>query len=362
MRNGSRIAILTMLGCAVAALVYLEGSASSKPTPRTGPDKRLVKVAQVRLAGNSRCVRFPGITRAVDRARLAFTIGERLVARPVEVGDHVEAGDTLATLDDRRLSNEVEALKLSLVEIDARISQINRDHKRYQALVDSHASPRAQLEKILENEEVLLATRATREVRLREAERMLKETILKAPFSGTVTDVLLEPGEFAQPGAPVVVLSGDGEVEIEIEVPESLISQLSVGMPATVDLPLARRAGLKGKVRYLGRTALGAGRLFPVVVAVDPDEESAAGMSAEVVFETRRRSELCVPIAAVINPGGHDARLLRINNDRVEKIRVEVADIMGDNVTVRGPLSIHDLVVVAGHTALLDGDPVEVAR
>lgn len=362
MKNASRIAILTVLGSVIAALVYLEDIASSKPTPSTGPGKRLVKAAHVRLADNARWIRFAGITRAVNRAKLAFTIGERLVSRPVEVGDHVEAGATLATLDDRKLSNEVEALKLSLVEIDARISQIKRDHKRYQTLVDSHASPQAQLEKILENEEVLLASRATREVRLREAERMLKETVLKAPFSGTVTEVLLEPGEFARPGAPVVVLSGDGQVEIEIEVPESIISRLSVGMPVAVDLPLARRTGLKGEVRYLGRTALGSGRLFPVLVAVDTDEETAAGMSAEVVFKIERQSELSVPIAAVINPGGHNPQLFRINNTRVETVRVEVAEIIGDAVTVRGPLNIGDLVVVAGHTALLDGDPVEITR
>ena len=362
MKNLSKITLLTMLGAVIAALVYFEHSASSETTRYPPRKKRLIKAEKVRLADNTRAIRFAGITRAVNRAKLAFTIGERLVSRPVEVGDHVEAGATLATLDNRKLSNEVETLKLALVEVGARISQIERDHKRYRILVESSASPRAQLEKILENEAVLLASRATRAVRLREAERMLKETVLRAPFSGTVTEVLLEPGEFARPGSPVVVLSGDGQVEIEVEVPESIISRLSAGMRVTVDLPLVRRTGLKGVVRYLGRTALGSGRLFPVLVALDPGEQTAAGMSAEVVFSIDGRRELSVPISAVINPGGHDPQLFRVNDTRVEKVCIEVGEILGSSVSVRGPLHIDDLVVVAGHTALLDGDAVEVTR
>lgn len=362
MKAAQIIVVLMIVAGVVGGLVYFEECASSKPAPSSRPEKRLVKAANVRPADNARHIRFSGITRAVDRARLAFTIGERLLTRPVEVGSHVEAGDLLATLDNRKISNELSALELSLRELDARISQVKRDRKRYEMLVGSHASAKVQLEKILEQEKVLLASRAAGEVRLREAKRVLKEAILKAPFAGTVTEVLLEPGEIAQPGAPIVVLSGDGQVEVEIEVPESLISRLSEGMKATVDLPLARRKGLGGEVKYLGRTALGLGRLFPVVVAVDPTEEVAAGMTAEVVFSIERRSQLSVPIAAVVNPGGQIPALFRIRDGKAEKIRIEVSEIVGDQVTVRGPLNVDDVVVVGGHMALLDGDPVEVAR
>lgn len=362
MKAAQTIAVLTILAGVAAGLIYFEECASSRPAPRVGPEKRLVKVANVRLADNERRIRFSGITRAVNRAKLAFTMGERLVTRPVEVGDHVEAGELVATLDNRKLSNEMSALQLSLQELDARISQIRRDRKRYEKLVGSNASAKVQLEKILETEKVLLASRAAGEVRLRDAKRMLKEALLKAPFSGTVTEVLLEPGEIASPGAPVAVLSGDGQVEVEIEVPESIISRLSLGMNVTVDLPLARRHGLKGEIRYLGRTALGPGRLFPVLVAVDPKDDVAAGMTAEVVFSIERRSSLSLPIAAVINPGGQNPEVFRINDGKAEKVRIEVADIVGDAVTFRGPLHLDDVVVVGGHTALLEGDLVEVAQ
>ncbi len=361
MKAVQTIAVLMIVAGVVAVLIYFDECASSRPVLSNGPAKRLVKVAQVKQADNARHIRFAGVTRAVNRAKLAFTIGERLLTRPVEVGAHVEAGAVLATLDNRKISNELSALELSMRELDARISQVGRDRKRYETLVGSHASAKVQLEKVLEQEKVLLASRAAGEVRLREAKRMLKEAVLKAPFGGTVTEVLLEPGEIAQPGAPVVVLSGDGQVEIEIEVPESLISRLFEGMQATVDLPLARRTGMGGKIQYVGRTALGPGRLFPVVVSVAPEAGAAAGMTAEVVFTVHRRSQLSVPIAAVINPGGQTPELFRVKGGKAEKVRIEVSEIVGNEVTIRGPLDVNDTVVVGGHMALLDGDPVEVA-
>lgn len=362
MKTAQTIAVLMIVAGVVGVLVYFDECASSKPAAVSGPEKRLVKVANVKRANNARHIRFSGITRAVNRAKLAFTLGERLLTRPVEVGSHVEAGAVLATLDNRKISNELSALELSLRELDARISQTKRDRKRYEMLVGSNASAKVQLEKILEQEKVLLASRAAGEVKRREAKRLLKEAVLKAPFAGTVTEVLLEPGEIAQPGSPIVVLSGDGQVEIEIEVPESLISRLSEGMKATVDLPLARQEGLSGTVQEVGRTALGSGRLFPVVVAVDPREEAAAGMTAEVVFALERKSQLSVPIAAVVNPGGQRPELFRVRDGKVEKVRIEVSEIVGDEVTIRGPLEVDDIVVVGGHMALLDGDSVEVAR
>jgi RND family efflux transporter MFP subunit len=360
MKAGLRIIVTFGLFGVVVALILLNNCGSTAPSPNPKPKKRLVQVAAVEHVQHSRAIRFAGVARAVNRARLSFTIGERIVERPVEVGDHVDAGQVLARLDSRRLHNSVATAEAQLRETEARIEQILRDQKRYKGLVAANASAAVELERINETWKVLLASEEAAKARLKEARRLVKETVLSAPFPGTVTEVRLEPGEFANPGTPVVVLSGDGEVEIELEVPESLVLDLRVGTEVSVDLPLADRTGLEGNIRYIGRTAMGPGRLFPVLINLTPESRVAPGMTAEVVFETPVRSSLCVPIASVVNPGGARPEVYRVRDGKVERVPIEVGEIVKDKIIVTGPLEAGDTVVTGGHLALLAGEEVEV--
>lgn len=357
-----KIILLVGLAGAFAAITFANRGPSVDLKSPPQAESRRVKATAVEKTDPVRRIRFSGETRAVNRVKLSFTLGERVVSRPVEVGDHVEAGQVLARLDDGKIVHLLAESEASLREIDAKINQINRDYKRYQGLVAANASAGVELEKITENRAVLLAAKAAAEARLAETQRMLKETVLKAPFPATVTEVFLEPGEFAAPGSPVVVLSGDGPVEIEVEVPEYLVSMLAVGQPVKVHFPMSARKQVKGTIAYLGRTALGKGRLFPVQVTLESQSDIAAGMTAEVIFAAKSPSVLCVPLCSIVNPGGQTPEVFKIENGAVHKIPVDIGQILGDRVAIKGNVQPGDLVVSGGHLALLDGDRITVVE
>jgi membrane fusion protein, multidrug efflux system len=357
-------AIILVVATAAIMLVglhLLEGI-SKQPASREAGEPKRVTATEIKLVRPERGAKFSGSTRAVNRARLSFTVGERMMERPVQVGDRVEAGQLVARLDQRRLANAVETAKASIREIEARIEQIERDRKRMEGLVAANASARQELEKTLESEKVLLASKAAALVSLKEAKRMLKECRLVAPFAGTVTDVHLEPGEFAGPGTPVVSLSGTGPVEVEIEVPESLAYRLSVGGKASIDLPLAGRSDIQGEITYLGQAASTTGRLFPVVVSLDREADVPPGVTAEIMLKPVSEAMMALPLSAVIDPGGHHPSIFRIENGKVRKVSIEVKRILGDQVAVTGPVKTGNLVVTGGHQGLMEGDPVEVVR
>ncbi len=126
-----------------------------------------------------------------------------------------------------------------------------------------------------------------------------------------------------------------------------------------------------GRVKSVGRSAGGSGRLFPVVTTLeDPGTQAsspdqvAAGMTAEVVLELRDADALTVPVEAVVNPGGQRPALFKVlagdGGYRVAKLAVEVGNLLGDRVIVYGPLAPGDRVVVGGQRGLLDGEPVEI--
>lgn len=391
-RSRSLAIALAVLGA--AAIYFLVDArrtpSGESPSAARAPDEsaetlKRVKVAAVEVTRERRELRFSGTTRAARRARLAFSVGGRMVARPVEIGDRVERGQLLAKLDDHEVDNAVASARAALAELEARRAQSERDRARAEQLAAAKAATSEELERTAAAVDAVRAAEDAAEARLAEAERRKRETRLAAPFAGTVTDVLFEPGEYLRAGSPVVSLSGVGAVEVEIEVPESVIPRIAVGDEVKLLLPVLGRDAVTGRIESVGRTAAGPGRLFPVVAAVSAADELLAGATAELVLELVSDDALALPVEAVVNPGGRRPSVFRVLGEasgprRVEKVPVEIGTLLsggdgvgsdgvgGDGVgsdpvrvIVRGELSGGDLVVVGGQRGLLDGETVEVA-
>lgn len=321
--------------------------------------KKKVRVASVETSSDPRELRFSGVTRSAQRARLSFSIGARLESRPVEVGDVVKRGQVLARVDGLEVKNGLATAQAALAEARARRSQLERDVQRVESLVAVKAATPEELEKTQAGLESLRATEEAASSRVREMERLLGETGLRAPYDGTVTEVLAEPGEFVGPGRPIVTLSGEGDTEVQIEVPESLLPELVPGAVVPVRVAMLGRE-VAGQIRSLGRSAAGPGQLFPVVVALDKAAGVPAGATAELGFRVGENAALSVPVGAVVDPGGRRPAVFKVDGEVVRKVQVEVGSLIGNRVTVRGGLVVGDRVVVGGQRGLLDGDGVEV--
>jgi RND family efflux transporter MFP subunit len=353
---------LILSAAAVAAAIYLSAD-SETPTPEAPRPLKRVRVAAVEPASEHRELRFSGVTRAVRHARLSFSADGRLSARPAEVGDWVRKGAVLALLDDREPGNAAAAARGSLAEVRARRAQAERDVERTRRLVEAKAATEEELERARAAFDGVRAAEEAAKARLDEAERQLGETRLTAPWDGTVTEVHLEPGEYASPGRPVVVLSGDGDLELEVEVPESVVPEIHEGDEVDIRVPFLGET-VRTRIDSVGRAAAGPGRLFPVVARIPEASGALAGATAELVLAFRSDGALAVPVEAVVNPGGRRPALFRLTEaggaTRVEKVYVEVGELVGEKVMVRAAsLGAGDRVVVGGQRGLLDGEAVE---
>ena len=320
-----------------------------------------VTVVQVRTTSEARLLRLSGVTRAADRARLSFAVPARLATRPVEVGDAVRPGQVLGTLDDREYRLAERAATAALAELEVRLTQARRDLERVERLVANEAATDEELERMLASVGALEAAHDAAAARLAETSRLTQEGVLHAPFAGTVTAVHLEPGEWVSPGAPVVEIAGSGAVEVVVEAPEAVRSGLVEGAEVTVDLPFQERK-VRGTVTAIAAAAAGPGHLFPVEVTLDRSESVAAGLTAEVVFSLKSKPELVVPLEAVLNPGSSRPAVFRVADGRVSLVPVRLGRVTGDGITVQAELTDGDRVAVSGHTAIADGDTVEVSR
>jgi RND family efflux transporter MFP subunit len=283
-----------------------------------------------------------------------------MVERPVEVGDRVAGDDVIARLDVREFDNAVNSARAAVGELKARLAQARRDRQRFERLIKDGAAAVQDFEQASASEEALGASLQAARARLQEARRIRSEADLKAPFSGTITAVRLEPGEWAEPGRPVVELSGDSKFELEVDVPESVIGHVGEDDRVDVILPFVGGKKLKGRITAIAQAALSSGRLFPLVVALDPVPGLTAGLTAELTLTIRTQPKHLVPVGAILNPGTSRPSLFVVENGRARKVFVAIGSFYGDRVAVYGDLAKGDRVVVSGHTTLSDGKQVEV--
>ncbi len=362
MKNPQRL-LKWMVPILIAPVVFWLSADSPKRLAKPVYHRvKSVPATVVEKASVSRRLSFPGVLRSAHRATLAFSVSGRLLSREVQIGDHVEKGQVVARIDERPFGNAEAAARSALAELSARRNQAQRDLERVRELVKTGAATKEELEKVTAGAESLSAARASAEAQLREAERQSGETVLRAPFAGSVTEVMLEPGEYAGAGRGVVSISGKDALEMEVEVQESVLPLLQPGKEVTMILPFSENREIKGAIRSLGQSSAGPGRLFPVLITVEGGKDLVSGMTAELWLDLVSHEETLVPVSSVINPGGNRPTVFRVREGAIEKVPVEVGRLVAGKVTARGGLREGDLIVTGNFSGLMEGTAVEVIR
>lgn len=353
--------IATILGAVLlaGALVYAF-QAPPEQIASAPPHKTQIKVEPVSRTVVGRTTVFSAVTRPKHRAVLSFSIPAKMTTRVVEIGSQVHTGELLAALDVRQFDSAVKSAVAAVEEVRIRLAQAERDDRRYKELEKKLAVSPSVVEQYGSTHAQLRASLAGAEAQLAEARRLREEAELRAPFAGTVNKVYIEPGEWAQSGQPVVELVGSDDIELEVEVPETIIGQLHKGQRVDIRLPFLDNQTTHGTIEHLARATTAAGHLFPVVISLDKSPQLIPGMTAELAIVVKAPPALLVPVAAVINPGGSNPSLFVLEGNRVHEVAVQVEQFLGDKVMVRGNLSDGSLVVTSGQTNLMDGKQVEV--
>jgi multidrug resistance efflux pump len=130
---------------------------------------------------------------------------------------------------------------------------------------------------------------AAAEARLAAAQSALQDLELRAPFSGTVAEVHVHPGEWVNPGQPVLLLSDVQHLRVETtDLSERDVPGVEPGQPVTVSIK-ALNEQVTGRVSEIAPLAdrLGGDVVFKTTIDLDTYPSGLrAGMSAEVQFES----------------------------------------------------------------------------
>ena len=322
-----------------------------------------VRVATVERRSDDELLRFSSTSRVRQRASLTFQVGGVIETRSVEIGEQVSAGQTLMTLYSPALQPAAQAAQFRLEQIQADKTQSDRELERLKTLYERGVIPMQELEQQATRSESLVSAVNNARATAEQAESLLRESQLIAPFSGSVEQILVEPGEFAQPGQAVLRIASADQLEAEIRVPAHLTESLMPGQELTAWRSLgstdATDAVMPAIILEIGQSSTGQNSLYPVVVSL-PDRQIRTGEALEIGVPRRSESALVIPMSAVMRSADGLTVFQHINN-RVTRVAIEVEQLQGEFAVIKpGALQEGAQIVYAGITRLAEGDQIEV--
>jgi len=338
-----------------AELAVVESTSSSHAIP--------VRVAHAELRADDELLRFSAISRVRQRALLTFQVGGVIQERSVEIGDQISAGQTLMTLYSPSLQPAAEAAQFRLEQLQADKTQADRELERLRTLYDRGVIPLQELEQQATRVDSLVSAVSNARATAEQAASLLREAQLVAPFNGTVEQILVEPGEFAQPGQAVIRIASADQLEAEIRVPAHLTALLSTGQVLTAWRSLSASADenavMAATILEIGQSSTGENSLYPVVVSL-PDQQTRTGEAIEIGIPRRNEPALVIPMSAVMR-SAQGLSVFQSTNNRVTRVSIEVEQLQGEFAVIKqGSLQPGAQIVYAGITRLADGDIIEV--
>lgn len=328
-------------------------------SPSAAQPGRPVRVVEARAFDGTETVRLPAALQASQRAALAFLQPGYLAERMVRRGQSVADGEVLATLHNPALQPGFAAAEASVNEARSRLMQLERDTKRLEELVARQLASEDDLDQTRASRDVARASLVQAEARRDEARNQLLDASLRAPFAGDIVEVMLEPGDFAAAGQPIMRINSSEQLEVELQLPGRLSARLDVGQPIDI-MRVSDGAPARAVVSEIGGAQ--PGRTAAVIARLDgadlSDWRSGDAVYAELALPGA--DALSVPLLSIVNPGTHSSKIFRVRNQVAEEVVVETGRTLRGWVQVSGDLQPGDQVIVAGQAQLLDGEAVRV--
>jgi RND family efflux transporter MFP subunit len=325
------------------------------------------------------------------QARIPVTLSARVTASVaqmhVDVGDVVQAGQLLVSLDDRdllarrgivsgqqdALARNTEAARAAVAraraDADLARSRQRRDAELLaqgfvsQAVLDASNAARAAADAALDAAHAALEARAA-DARVlsqeaRYADTMLSHARITAPMAALVVQRVAEAGSTVMPGTPLLKLVDPASLWVATRVDESVVGRVRAGQAARIRL----RTGqwLTGRVERIARQSDTATREMEVHVGFDgAPERFAIDQQAEVHIDVGTDAGLVVPLGALLRDREGRQGVLVVDAGRARFRRVATAGADARQVLVRDGLAAGERVVAAA-AGVRDGARVRAA-
>ena len=358
-------------------------------TTESPPVMKDVLVATAQMTEQPIIYEAVGTVQAGIRSNLSSKLLATVEAIHVREGDRVKQGDTLVLIDQRQVNAGLRKAEAGLSEakkgLSAAISQreaarasaelalstyerylnLKRDDSVSVQEFDEVEARYRQTEAAVGQAEAMVEAATARvnqaEAALASARVNTKDAVITAPHDGIITGKMVDKGDLAKPGSPLLALETTRGFCVDVILPETYIDYVQPRQKVLVRVPALETGALEGNICTIVPSADPRTRSFIVKITLPIEERVRSGLFARVEIPTGHSKKLLIDRKAVVIRGQLTGLYL-VNSDGVAHFRlIRVGKTFGDSVEVLSGLEPGNRYVAEATLKLQDGARVEAS-
>jgi RND family efflux transporter MFP subunit len=328
-------------------------------------ERRAVSVMTLTDAGATSTTSYAGEIRSAFESQLGFQVAGRIVARSVNAGDRVRAGQPLLRIDSSDYARALDSASAQTGAARTAAATQAADLGRLRDLLKQGFISPAEFDQQKAATDQAQAQLRAAATQAGTAAAQLGRTTLTAPRGGVVTQLQAEVGQVVATGQTVATIADPGNPEVAVALPEGGLAAVQRARRLTVTLWSDPGKRYAARLRTLAGAADPATRTFAARVTVlGANGALRIGETAELHAESDRGpGGMLVPITAVARgSGGAQVWLLDRRTMKVAPRRVRIGAPRGDRIAVLSGLRPGETIVTAGVHLLRAGETVRIAQ
>ena len=271
----------------------------------------------------------------------------------VKEGQNVTKGQLLATIDDGGLSQQLAQLK---IQADLAKTTFERQKRLWNQKIGSEIQ-------YLQSK----ATYESQQQAVNQLQQQVSKTSVRAPFSGTIDDVITEQGSVVAPGQSHLfrIINLD-DMYIETDVPERYISNVTSGKDVQVEFPVLGTF-FDAKIRQAGNFINPANRTFKIEVAVpNKDNKIKPNLTAKLkINDYTNAKAILIPQSIISENAEGQQYVYTITNKSQNKaiakrVIITTGKTQGDFIEVLSGLVNGNEIIEEGARSVKDEQEVKI--
>ena len=273
----------------------------------------------------------------------------------VKEGQHVSKGQLLATIDDGGLSNQV-------TQLEGTTQLAKTTYERQKRLWKQKIGSEIQFLQTKTNYE-------SQKSALRQLKSQQAKSLIKAPFSGVIDDVIKETGTVVAPGqgAEIFRIVNLDNMYIEAEVPERYIASIHKNKEVKVEFPVLG-SSLNSKIKQVGSFINPNNRSFKIEVPVKNQSGNIKpNLTAKLQINDYTDVDAILIPQSIISENARGEQYIyviknkKLNNEAVaERLIIKTGKTQGDMIEVTKNLASNTEIIMEGARSVTNGQAVKV--
>lgn len=350
-QRSSRIAFYSLCLILSGFLLSCDKTPTKTKTQQPRPVQAIKVGSDNRINGRS----FPGRATATQEVDLAFNVSGTLLELPVKIGDKIKTGTLIARLDPNEFEVKLKSVK----------AELQRDAKNY-----NRAKQLIQRGNISQSDyDLLEAKLAITQANLALAEKALRDTIINAPFNGRIASIPVKNFQAVAAKQIIARLLDTSEIEMIIQIPESLISAVPKVDNIIVQFDVFPDELIPAKIKEISNEASPDTRTYPVTLSMKQPKsvEILPGMAGKakgsVPNTAGLTNTLTIPVSALLTHGSDSKSYVWIIDKKtlqVHQRQVNIGELTPTGISITKGLRPGDWLVTAGIHSLKEDDKVTI--